>query len=187
MTVWDVGANVGVFSVASAALGATVTAFEPDPWLCDLLERTRRLPENKSLDLSIVPAAVSNKDGIAQFMIAERGRASNALEEAGGHGQMGGVRQKRLVPTFRLDTLCHTLARPDFIKIDIEGAELLALEGATELLQSQPGLMIEVSERFVPQITSILRGAGYRLFDAEAMAGAEIQQCVNNTLALASL
>lgn len=189
MTVWDVGANVGVFSVAAAARGATVVAFEPDAWLADLLERTRGLPENGDLNLSVVPVAISNKNGIAQLMIAERGRASNALEDAGGHSQMGGVRYKRIVPTLTLDTLCESLTAPDFVKIDVEGAELLVLEGASALLSLQPDLLIEVSAQHSEQITCILKNAGYRLFDAEAGAiqGAEITECVNNTLALAKV
>ncbi len=189
MTVWDVGANVGVFSVAAAARGASVVAFEPDVWLAELLERTRGLPENESLDLSIVPVAVSNKDGIAQFMIAERGRASNALEEAGGHSQMGGVREKRMVPTLTLDTLCKTLVAPDFLKVDVEGAELLVLQGATALLRRRPNLLVEVSDNHAEQITYILKNAGYHLFDAErgVIQRSEIQRCTNNTLALASV
>lgn len=189
MTVWDVGANVGVFSVAAAARGASVVAFEPDVWLADLLERTRSLSENQSLDLSVIPVAISNKDGVAQFMIAERGRASNALEEAGGHSQMGGVRQKRMVPTLTLDTLCQTLVAPDFLKIDVEGAELLVLQGAPDLLRRRPNLLVEVSANHAEQITFILKNAGYRLFDAErgASHGSEIQQCTNNTLALAKV
>lgn len=189
MTVWDIGANCGVFSVAAAALGASVVAFEPDSWLADLLERTRRLPENANLDLSVVPVAISNKDGIAQFMIAERGRASNALEEAGGHSQMGGVRQKRMVPTLTLDTLCQTLVAPDFVKIDVEGAELLVLQGASALLRRLPNLLVEVTANHAEQITHILKNAGYTLFDAErgAIQGSEIQKCTNNTLALAKV
>ena len=189
MTVWDVGANVGVFSVAAAARGATVVAFEPDVWLADLLERTRSLSENHNLNLSVIPVAISDKDGVAQFMIAERGRASNALEEAGGHSQMGGVRQKRMVPTLTLDTLCQTLAAPDFLKVDVEGAELLVLQGATALLSRRPNLLIEVSDNHAEQITCILKNAGYHLFDAErgVTQGSEIQRCTNNTLALASV
>lgn len=185
MTVWDVGANVGVFSVAAAALGGSVIAFEPDSWLAALLERTRALPENRKLDLKVVTAAISDKNGVAEFIIAERGRASNALAAAGGRTQMGGARATCLVPTLTLDCVGEVLPWPEFIKIDVEGAELLVLEGASKLLRQRPRLLIEVGEDESRRATDVLRGLGYSLFDASKQGQREqIVTCVENTLAL---
>jgi hypothetical protein len=89
-SVWDVGANVGIFSFAAASLArrGSVLAIEPDIWLVELLRRSARLAENRDLGIDILPAAISNRVGASTFLIANRGRASNALEEAGGRSQM---------------------------------------------------------------------------------------------------
>ena len=47
--VWDIGANVGVFSLASAVRGGKVLAIEADPWLYTLLLETSRHRENRAL------------------------------------------------------------------------------------------------------------------------------------------
>ncbi len=65
-----------------------------------------------------------------------------------------------------LDTVLPASFAPDVVKIDIEGAELLALRGARKLLAHQPALLIEVSDKNRDEVTALLRTHGYRLFDA---------------------
>ncbi|PKP72135.1 MAG: FkbM family methyltransferase, partial [Alphaproteobacteria bacterium HGW-Alphaproteobacteria-5] len=74
--VWDVGANVGVFSVAAAALSQTgqIVAIEADIWLAGLLSRTARLPANGVYNISVLPVAAFSTAGVASFAIAARGR-----------------------------------------------------------------------------------------------------------------
>jgi predicted RNA methylase len=55
--VWDIGANVGLFSFAAAALGAQVLAVEPDVWLASLMYRSVLMNE---LPVTVLPAAVSD-------------------------------------------------------------------------------------------------------------------------------
>lgn len=187
MIVWDVGANVGVFSVAAAALGAKVVAFEADPWLANLLYETRSLKENSGLKLDVAALAVSDRDGLSQLMIAARGRASNALEQVGGRSQMGGVRAKRFVPTLRLDTIAASLPAPHFLKVDVEGAEALVINGSLDLLASaRPVLMIEVGPEHVPYVSRTLLELGYELFDAQLGPArrSALNLCVENTLAI---
>jgi len=64
---------------------------------------------------------------------------------------MGGVREKHYVPTLSLDTICQTMPRPTFVKIDVEGAELMVLEGARGVLRDlHPVVYIEVG----PELSS---------------------------------
>ena len=54
MTVWDVGANAGLFCFAAAGLGAQVVAVEADTWLANLLHRSALL---NRLPVTVLPAA----------------------------------------------------------------------------------------------------------------------------------
>lgn len=181
--VWDIGANVGIFGFAAAAIAVkgTVVAVEPDVWLASLLRRSASLPENRQRDIRVVPMAVSASNSVATLLIAQRGRANNALEEAGGRSQMGGIREKQYIPTLTLDCMLNALPEPSFVKVDIEGAELLALQGATRLVQSvRPAFYIEVGDDVSVEVFNLLARAGYRAMDTE---GQRLHgHCRHNTL-----
>lgn len=142
--VWDIGANCGVFAF-SALSAKAVVAVEADPFLCHLLQRSAA--GNASANITILPAAVSDSTGLAEFAIAARGRASNYLVEFQGRSQTGGVRSTLLVPTITLDAMLEQLAPPTFVKIDVEGAEAGVLRGAVQLMQKhRPMIYVEVGK-----------------------------------------
>ena len=182
--VWDVGANVGTFAVAAAAVATRgqVFAIEADIWLAGLLRRTAAEPIYAGR-LQVVPCAVAATCGVARFVIAARGRASNALEAGGGRSQMGGGREVVLVPTLSLDVLLESLPPPSFFKIDIEGAELVALQGAERLLsQVRPSAYVEVDENLAEAVYALFASHGYEAFDPAN--GHPIDHCIENTLFL---
>lgn len=170
-TVWDVGANVGVFTFAasSVACNGTVVSIEADIWLANILRKTATLKEYSENAISVVPVAISNEHSIASFMVAERGRASNALENAGGRSQMGGVRENQYVPTVTLDSLLKVFPPPDFVKLDIEGAEYSAVLGAKRLINDiRPQFYIEVGSEVSNQLLDVFLSAGYSCFDSSS-------------------
>lgn len=183
--VWDIGANVGTFTFSAASLieSGTVVAVEADTWLVGVLRMTSGLDDYRNKDIAIVPVAVSNRNAIASFMVAARGRASNALEMACGRSEMGGVREKQYVPTMTLDTLLESFPAPDFVKVDIEGAEYMALQGATKLINEvRPRFYIEVGQNVSPQVFNIFSSASYEGFDS---GGVVLDgHCAPNTLFL---
>ena len=114
--------------------------------------------------LALVCAAASNDNGLAEFSIAMRGRASNHLAVVGGRSQTGGERARILVPTITLDSLLDTLLPPTFVKIDVEGAEVMVLEGATRLLaEVRPVLYLETGAATHAACEKMLTDAGYAL------------------------
>lgn len=169
--VWDIGANVGLFSFACANLvgqSGKVLAIEADIWLAGLMRRSSRLKENHGLQIDILPMAVSDSVGIAKFNIAKRGRAASYLDISKGSTQAGGVREVQLVPTFSLDWLLDRYARPTFVKIDVEGAEEKVLRGAEKVLaEIRPIILCEVSEN-KEIVSNIFKKFNYSLFDAAA-------------------
>ena len=180
--VWDVGANVGTFAVAAAAVAqrGQVFAIEADIWLAGLLRRTAAEPAYGGR-IQVVPCAVAATAGVARFVIAARGRASNALEISGGRSQMGGVREVVLVPTLSLDTLLESLPAPTFVKIDVEGAELAVLEGAARLLREvRPKVYIEVDESLAEEVYARFADHGYDALDPTDSR--PIERCIENTL-----
>lgn len=188
-SVWDVGANVGLFAVAAAATaGATgsVMAVEADVWLVSLLRQTARLQPKASAPIEIVPAAATSGDGIARFCIAQRARSSNHL--AGfGHSQTGGVSEVQTVAALRLDTLLASARAPDLVKIDVEGAEHGVLLGAERVLtECRPLVVCEVGEESADACSQLLARHGYVLFDAERAPRdrAPLQRAVWATLAV---
>ncbi len=181
--VWDVGANVGVFTFAasSVAHSGTVVSIEADIWLANILRKTAGLKEYANHSIHILPVAISNKNSVASFTVAARGRASNALESVGGRSQMGGVREKQYVPTLTLDTMLDSFPAPDFIKIDVEGAEHMVIAGAANIIEKiRPTFYTEVGGESAAQILEIFRQANYHIFDPQGTALTQEVSTYNN-------
>ena len=183
--VWDVGANLGIFSLAAAQRGGDVLAIEPDGWLHALLVRTQQHPENQKLDLELLCAAIAGEPGTARLAIAQRGRASNFLIDFDGRTQTGGVRETNLVPVLTMDVLMRAHSKPSLIKIDVEGAEFSVLKGAEQLLsKARPTILIEVGDTTREDVVKLLEKAGYQLSDYQVDGGSgAVSETSSNLLA----
>ena len=112
--VWDIGANVGLFSFAAASLAGPegqVVALEPDAWLVQLLRRSALDQPNGSAPVQVIPAAVASELSIRTLCLANRSRAANYLAEFG-TTQTGGAREEQSVVAVTLDWLLESLAPP---------------------------------------------------------------------------
>jgi FkbM family methyltransferase len=145
-TVIDIGANIGLFTITMASLIGTtgkLYAFEPLETHANLLARS--IAENNFADRIVLErAAVSDKPGQGQLISAsETINAGGAYLNQQGEALPAG-HQSDEVALVTLDT--YPMQRPvHFIKIDVEGAELLALRGARSLLkEDQPAIISEV-------------------------------------------
>jgi FkbM family methyltransferase len=167
-TVWDIGANMGLFSFAAAVMAGPegrLLAVEPDTDLAGLLRRSAARAPGRA-PVEILPAAVSDDVSVARFHIARRNRATSHL--AGfGSAMTGGVRSTRLVPTVTLDWLAARFPVPDVLKIDVEGAELAVLTGGSQVLAHSPTVICEVSAQNATAVSDILTGHGYTLYDGD--------------------
>jgi FkbM family methyltransferase len=170
--VWDVGANVGLFSFAAAHLAGEagkVFAFDADTWIVQLLRRSAAIQPSTSAPVEIIPAAVADSCNVRTFNIAVRSRASNYLQGYG-QSQTGGVAERQTVICVSMDWLSERLPPPDVVKIDVEGAELEVLRGGIGLFQSKhPIVLCEVSAQSSPEVTVLLNSIGYTVYDGEAL------------------
>jgi FkbM family methyltransferase len=187
-TVWDIGANMGLFSFAaavSAGPAGRVLALEPDTDLAGLLRRSAA-GNTGHAPVEVLPAAVSGELSVARFHIARRNRATSHL--AGfGSAMAGGVRSTQLVPTVTLDWLAARFPVPDVLKVDVEGAELAVLSGGTRVLAHSPTVICEVSAQNAAAVSGILTGRGYTLYDGDRPPGKRVPATAApfNTLATA--
>jgi FkbM family methyltransferase len=179
MTVLDVGANIGYFSLLAAQLaGATgaVWAFEPTPHLVKLLERSIRENGFESR-IHVVPAAVSSTLGTSSFHVNVQAHVMSSLYAEASRtplGIEGQYEYERIdVPCTSLDAwaAAHDWPPVDFVKMDIEGAEKEALDGMRALSHRNPRLqlIIEFSVRnlhaagvTVEEFYTALRDCGFR-------------------------
>lgn len=153
--VYDIGANVGYFSLLAAELVGShgqVYAFEPLPRNIAFLRQHIAL--NQLTNVAVVEAAVSDQNGSAAFDLG----ASSAM----GHIADQGAMQVDLV---RLDDLLadHQILPPDFIKIDVEGTEDAVLRGAQSLITTcQPTLFLDTHQREAhASVIATLQAWGY--------------------------
>jgi len=171
--VWDVGANMGLFSFAAAGLAGAngrVYAFEPDAVMAGLMRRSARL-NPQAAPVEVIPCAVAQDLSLARFEIARRSRASNALEGFQ-LSEGGGVREVEAVITVPIDWLAERLPPPDVLKIDVEGAELAVFHGAQRMLKvKRPILIFEMTRWNWNEESCLLRDLGYTLYDSDLPPG----------------
>lgn len=170
--VYDAGANLGLYArYLVSTLGAgRVVAFEPVPDNRALLAENLRLGGIEDR-VTVMPMALADEDGEAEFQVDDMQSASGTLSRVTGGEACVGRQNLGLgpltarVPVRRLDTLIGEagLPLPAVIKIDVEGAEGLLLRGAARLLREHsPRLLVELhGVSCIRDVLGLLDGMGY--------------------------
>lgn len=170
-TVFEVGGHIGFiaqFFAKKVGRSGVVHIFEPGMQNKTFLRQNIAAFEN----CVHIDAAVSDRDGKATFYEENLGGFMNSLDPefasgsdlaASQHAKIQVVAHR--VRTLSLDSYAQQHGNyPDFIKIDVEGAELAVLRGATKVLTRTRALMIEVA-RDHEAIFALLNEAGFSLSD----------------------
>ncbi len=170
MVAYNIGANAGFYTLALSRLvsgSGRVFAFEPlAENVANILDHIRL---NHCGNTILYQVAVSDKNGLAAFLV----------EQCNSSGRLGGAGAYR-VPTVALDALIEVegLPVPDVVKMDVEGAESGALEGAHKLLGMRRTVWIIAlhGDEQRRKVGHILSGFGYRIFrlDGSAIATGNI-------------
>jgi FkbM family methyltransferase len=166
MTMLDVGANIGYFSLLGAyrvGPAGLVQSFEPHHKIRDRL--ARNVARSGLANVEIRPEAVSSIAGEVAFFesagTSNQG-VSSTVEQPASHGE----REKcpRPVRAVRLDDVAGSLRRRiNFVKLDVEGGERAALDGAEGLLSSSdaPLLLFEAYSSDLEPINDVLQAHGF--------------------------
>jgi FkbM family methyltransferase len=187
-TFYDIGAHYGWMSLlACRRVGAQgkVIAFEPSPPLVEFLHGNKKA--NRFSQLRIVPKAVADSvEREAPFYLKDEGDSFlNTLVPRLDQNPDNPSFSKSFMPveTTTLDVFCQeTQLIPAAVKIDVEGAELLVLEGAKTLLKHyRPILMIAVHPTWLPpgqtaaELFRLLRSFGYQVIDSKVVSYEEAE------------
>lgn len=129
----DIGANNGYYTLLMASIGAEVYSFEPQPVPRRMLKRGLKI---NGLRANVSDFALDNKTGTSDFYIHKSSGTSGLYQRIGTRGRIE-------VKTTTLDSI---LDHADFVKIDVEGAEIRVLQGMERLIERCPDvrLIIEV-------------------------------------------
>lgn len=147
----DVGANIGVMSMAVAALGHTVHSFEPQPALYALLRENASRATSYNL-------ALSNYTGIAKMPRVDYSSKGNFGGIGFGRSELGSIDvEVRTLDSFNLS--------PSLIKIDVEGHELAVLQGSVETIsRCSPILYVEDDRPELRyELRKFIKSLGYKI------------------------
>jgi FkbM family methyltransferase len=151
MTVLDVGAHIGLYTVIGArrvGSAGRVVAFEPVPPTVGFLREN--VDRNGAGNVTIVPKAVGAR--------ASRTRINWDPDRLGGSSSFTSGTQHVDVEIVSIDEFCATAdVVPDLVKIDVEGGELDVLTGMRQTLRRGPVVMMEMN---IPLLESLGRSPG---------------------------
>jgi FkbM family methyltransferase len=172
-TLFDVGASTGIFSLYAACKGCDVVAFEPEAANFSILSHNAFLNrKGMAYPIRCFNLALSNYTGLSNMFVKKY--------EAGGHLKIldkpqevgaGVFEPEHVQPilTFKgIDFLRLTgISVPEYLKIDVDGAELPVLEGMLEII-SHPmlrSIFIELEEDKPDSklCLELLREAGFQI------------------------
>ena len=180
-TILDVGANVGLFSLAYASIfkGAKIHCFEPVPFIYNFLKQN--LESNPNLSGSIHPHSfgMSNCEERKQLSIpaAQQHDRYSDQSDIRLYSVLGQGEEKFDAQFITLDQWAndYQIRSLDFIKIDVEGYEYSVLQGAMDTLRSfRPILMFELnhltltlSKRTADEYLQLAKDLDYNVFGLE--------------------
>jgi FkbM family methyltransferase len=164
----DVGAHIGSYAIPIAKNAQKVIAFEPNKDSFDLL--TRNIALNHLTNIEAHNIAVSKKSGTVSFiyghesiysMIMGSDQSTNVEVTENAKPNNNNI---HLVNATDLDSALSKEDRVDWIKIDVEGHEVDALEGAIQTIRiHKPKIIIEIWPKNMAKIKTMVHSFGYSI------------------------
>lgn len=139
----DIGSNIGYYALLAGMLvgpKGRVIAIEPEPNNYALLKMN--VHNNNIENIETVQCAIGNKDGASEFYLTEASNTNSLIAP-----RTGRIVSSIQVRTRKLDTLIKDYKVPhiDFIRMDIEGGEIIAIKGMQTILKRyKPKVLVEL-------------------------------------------
>lgn len=163
----DIGAHVGVYSLAAAALrdDVKIHAFEPNPYAYSRLRMHKTV---NSFD-NIIEYALAISDEIGASYLCWAKKPTLQISSGGtliARPDSDGVERTLIQTTILNGTgITATLGERPLMKIDVEGAEAKTFGGITEVLALKPDIILETfSRRSCEAINEIIEPLGYSVY-----------------------
>ena len=162
---WDIGANIGLYSIYAAKTKNNITVYSFEPSSTNIYTLSKNIILNNCSDkINLMPVALTNKTGFQRLSLQnlDEGNALNAF----------GVNYDYNGEEFDVDSSYSTygttiadlinkfdVPMPNHIKIDVDGIEHYILKGGVDVLDndSVKTIQIEINEEFIEQKEKILR------------------------------
>ena len=161
MVVYDIGAHAGFYSlIAARKVGNNGKVLAVEPYSKNVEIIRRNIQRNRKNNIQVICAAVSDKNEMVRFDVANRDSYTGRVSENGSIE----------IAAITLDDMAEKYGQPHLIKIDVEGGETKVLLGASKtLMRSKPVIFLAVhSVEQSHNCASILQDAGYKV---QALAG----------------
>ena len=170
---WDIGANVGLYTVFAAKNNprVQVVAFEPSGLNLGLLEKNIHI-NNVQKNVRIFPIGLTNKSNSFLNMFESSEEEGGALGSLGIETGFDGKKIKTINKYRIFSTSINQLIKdkilevPNYVKIDVDGLEHLILEEADEVLNSGTlhEILIEINEEYDDQFKKVIEVMKYNKF-----------------------
>jgi len=163
--VWDVGANVGLYSVfAAKARDCRVYAFEPSVFNLELLARNV-FANSLHGRVTLVPIALTDEMAVSSFKLTSTAWGGALSTFGQGFDQHGATLREifeyRTVGMSMSDAMSIlSIPAPAYLKIDVDGIEHFILRGGTSVLEKVESVLIEINDNFLAQSEESARRLG---------------------------
>lgn len=187
-TLWDIGANVGVYSLYAAFKGHRVLAFEPSPANYHLLSRNIEInKKNNQISAYCVAFTDTTNLDVLYMGNTQIGAASNSFGEA------SDWQGKAFAPCFTQAMLGYSIDDfikqfnppfPRHIKIDVDGIEGKIIKGATSTLTDKrlKSVLVELDigrKDYCEQVINIFLASGFRFSNQDGLRNPDTRKGTN--------
>ncbi len=144
--VYDIGANIGIMSLAYSKYASRVYAFEPNSHSVSIIKKTLKM--NLIKNVEVFNYAIGEKQSVEKLVVHNKKRGSGSLNKNFIEDfEKNGFNEYFEVKVVDLDSFIkkQNISPPGFIKIDTEGYEMNVLKGMVNTIEKyHPDFDIEM-------------------------------------------